>query len=60
VRQETRSFSDGTRQVGDVARNLRIYANDVQDSAIAAKLLAAASELDAREQAQRSLRVDIC
>ena len=59
VRQGLRSFSDKTRPINEVARNLRAYAGAILDDAIAAKLLAAAAEIDAREQAHHASRVEV-
>ncbi len=45
-----------SKQASEVARDLRNYAGGVSDGAIAAKLLAAAAEIDDRHAALNSLR----
>ncbi len=54
VRQESNSSPIGSKPVGDIARDLRAYASAVSDGPVAAKLLAAAAELDARAPVRHS------
>ncbi len=49
MRRESHSLVTRPKRVGDIAHDLRIYASGIVDGAVAAKLFAAAAELDARE-----------
>ncbi|MEJ0027134.1 MAG: hypothetical protein WDN01_13985 [Rhizomicrobium sp.] len=53
VHQDSISSSTA-KPIGDIARDLRVYASAVPNGPVAAKLLAAAAELDARDAARHS------
>ena len=58
MRSKSHSLSIKPKQVDEVARDLRIYAGAVMDAAMAAKLLAAAAELDARQRSPSRAQVE--